>query len=61
MRMRKITETKGRPTLEAAAKDFLSIKQAQMLSSEMQHDYEVQLRRFFAGAGTSAPPHRTGR
>lgn len=38
MRMRKIVEAKERPTLEAAAKEFLAIKQAQMLSDETMHD-----------------------
>ena len=34
MRMRKITEAAERPTLATAAKDFIAIKQAQMLSDE---------------------------
>lgn len=46
MRMRKITEAKERPTLETAAKDFLAVKQAQMLSNETMHDYQTQLERF---------------
>ena len=53
MRMRKITETKDRPTLEVATKDFLSIKQAQMLSDETLHDYEVQLERFVRSSRNS--------
>ena len=46
MRMRKITETTERPTLESAMRNFLSIKQAQMLSNETMRDYQVQLERF---------------
>lgn len=53
MRMRKITEMKERPTLEAAAKDFIGIKQAQMLSEETLHDYKVQLDRFLSKSRNS--------
>ena len=38
MRMRKITETKDRSTLEVAAKDFLSVQQARMPSDETLHN-----------------------
>ena len=53
MRMRKIVEAKERPTLEAAAKEFLAIKQAQMLSDETMHDYQAQLERFVCGSRNS--------
>lgn len=53
MRMRKITETKERPTLETAVKDFISIKQAQMISEETLHDYKVQLGRFIRNSHNS--------
>ena len=53
MRMRKIVEAKERPTLEAAAKEFLAVKQAQMLSDETMHDYQAQLERFVCGSRNS--------
>ena len=34
MRMRKIVEAKERPALEAAVREFLAVKRAQMLSDE---------------------------
>lgn len=53
MRMRKIVEAKERPALEAAAKEFLAVKQAQMLSDETMHDYQAQLERFVCGSRNS--------
>ena len=53
MRMRKITEAAECPTLATAAKDFIAIKQAQMLSDETLRDYQIQLDRFIQSGRNS--------
>lgn len=53
MRMRKITEAAECLTLATAAKDFIAIKQAQMLSDETLRDYQIQLDRFIQSGRNS--------
>lgn len=53
MRIRKIVEAKEQPTLEIAIRNFLAVKQAQMLGSETLHDYQTQLERFVHSSNNS--------